>query len=89
MNQPRFLPRIVATLFLAAATLLTFTGASRAHSPIVVSAAVGVPVADGMSWGGFVRYWKGFANRADHVVLVVLLVAATALFIITRGKWLK
>jgi hypothetical protein len=28
-------------------------------------------------------------NRADRVVLVVGVVAAAALFIITRGKWLK
>lgn len=46
-------------------------------------------MADSFSWYGFVRYWRSFANRTDHVVLVVVLVMLTALFIITRGKWLK
>lgn len=48
-----------------------------------------VVVAERISWHGFVRYWRNFANRTDRIVLIVGLVAATALFIITRGKWLK
>jgi len=60
-----------------------------AHSPPAFSAAPAIPMADSFSWSGFVRYWRSYANRTDHVVLVVLLVMAAALFIITRGKWLK
>jgi hypothetical protein len=56
--------------------------ASPPSAPVIV-------VADTANWYGFVRYWKSFANRADRVVLIVAIVAAAALFIITRGKWLK
>jgi hypothetical protein len=55
--------------------------------PVVVSSPV--VFAESVTWYGFVRYWRGFVNRADRVVLVVGLVAAAALFIITRGKWIK
>ncbi len=48
-----------------------------------------VVVAEKISWHGFVRYWRNFAHRTDRIVLIVGLVAATALFIITRGRWLK
>lgn len=58
-------------------------------SPPQIVAASPVVFAESVSWYGFVRYWRGFVNRADRVVLVAGLVAATALFIITRGKWLK
>ncbi len=63
-------------------------------TPVPISSpqvAVASPVvfAESVSWYGFVRYWRGFVNRADRVVLVAGLVAAAALFIITRGKWLK
>ena len=55
---------------------------------VVATAPIpGIILANDFSWNGFVRYWKGFVNRTDHVVLVVVLVAAAALFIITRGKW--
>jgi hypothetical protein len=56
---------------------------------ITAMPAPALPLADSFSWHGFMRYWKGFVNRADRVVLVVVLVAAAALFIITRGKWMK
>jgi hypothetical protein len=48
-----------------------------------------VVIAERISWHGFVRYWRNFASRTDRIVLIVGLVAATALFIITRGKWIK
>jgi hypothetical protein len=41
-----------------------------------------------MSWQGFVKFWTGFANRADRIILIVSLVMVTALVIITRGKWM-
>jgi hypothetical protein len=81
---PSFLHIALVVFVLAAGS----ASPARANSPAAAS-AVAIPFADSFSWHGFVRYWKSFANRADHVVLVVLLVAATALFIITRGKWLK
>ena len=48
-----------------------------------------LPIADAVSWSGFVRYWRNFVKSTDRVVLMVGIVAAAALFIITRGKWLK
>jgi hypothetical protein len=60
-----------------------------AHSPSVVAAAAPVVFAEAVSWHGFLRFWRSFVNRADRVVLVVGVVAAAALFIITRGRWNK
>ena len=40
-----------------------------------------------ISWSGFVKYWKSFVRGKDRVTMVVALVAALALYIITRGKW--
>lgn len=74
---------------------LTQSAPALASSPLVSAnsrpAVVSSPVvfAESVTWYGFVRYWRGFVNRADRVVLVVGLVAAAALFIITRGKWIK
>ena len=42
-----------------------------------------------VSWYGFRHYWMGFIKNSDRVVVIVALVAASALFIITRGKWMK
>ncbi len=86
---------LVLTLTLALVVLAQFGPAAttaNALSPAVAGSVVAVtplPFADSISWHGFVRYWHGFVNRADRVVMVVGLVAAAALFIITRGKWLK
>lgn len=64
---------------------------SAAHDAphATLRAAPVVVASNGISWHGFVRYWKGFVNRSDRVVLVVALVGAAALFIITRGRWLR
>ncbi len=74
------------------------TLASRSASPAARAAAPSPPVpaqvtvtplfADSVSWNGFSRYWTGFVKNVDRVVLVVAIIAAAALFIITRGKWL-
>jgi len=82
MRHVPFASRPAAALILAA-TLFVGT----AHAAPLPTA--NVAFAESVSAHGFVRYWKGFVNRTDRVVLVVGLVAATALFIITRGKWLK
>jgi hypothetical protein len=87
MHNPRPCPRIVYVALLVAVMLVGSPSSVRA-SP-ALSAPVAIPLADSFSWSGFVRYWRSFANRTDHVVLVVLLVMVSALFIITRGKWLK
>jgi hypothetical protein len=60
-----------------------------ASSPSSVSVAA-VPVfAESVSWYGFRHYWMGFVKNSDRVVVIVAIVAAAAVFIITRGKWLK
>ncbi|MCX7699645.1 MAG: hypothetical protein N2039_02085 [Gemmataceae bacterium] len=75
---------VLALLSLFAAQPLSARAADQ-PTPTVAK----VVVAERISWHGFVRYWRNFANRTDRIVLIVGLVAATALFIITRGKWLK
>ncbi len=79
--------RLLAGLLLIVA-LAGAPAAARGSAPIS-RPAPSLVIAESVSANGFVRYWKSFANRADRVVLVVALVAAAALFIITRGKWLK
>lgn len=80
-------PNTMSHLRPALAALLLSIAFAGAPSP--AAATPPVFAANGISVHGFVRYWKGFVNRTDRVVLVVALVGATALFIITRGKWLK
>jgi len=80
-------------------TLLVFAGlfpvssaARAAPIPHVISPqAQPVPtlVADDVSWQGFSKYWRNWVHGTDRVVVVVAIIAAAALFIITRGKWLK
>ena len=79
--------RLLAGLVLLVA--LAGAPATACGAPPTSRPTVGLVVADSFSFNGFVRYWRGFANRADRVVLIVALVAVAALFIITRGKWLK
>jgi hypothetical protein len=71
----------------SAASVAASPNYAHAH-PLSVSVAP-PPFAATVTWHGFVSYWKGFVHRSDRVVLAVGLVAATALFIITRGRWLK
>jgi len=87
MMDNHALLRLLAGLLL----IVAFAGAPSvaAGSPSNSRPAPSLVIAESVSVNGFVRYWKSFANRADRVVLVGGLVAAAALFIITRGKWLK
>jgi hypothetical protein len=89
MSEMQQRPSIFRVVLLAFVMLGGAADTVRANAPPVISAATGIPIADSFSGQGFIRYWRSFANRTDHVVLVVLLVMASALFIITRGKWLK
>jgi len=54
------------------------------------SAAIAAPpvFASTVSWNGFKHYWMGFVKNSDRVVVFVAIIAAMALFIITRGKWM-
>jgi len=59
-------------------------------SPSPSAAVAASPVfASSVSWYGFKHYWMGFVKNSDRVVVIVALIAALALFIITRGKWMK
>ncbi len=87
MMDNRALFRLFAGLLLLAA-LAGAPQAARGEPPASRPPA-GLVLAESVSSGGFIRYWKSFANRADRVVLIVAIVAAAALFIITRGKWLE
>lgn len=40
-------------------------------------------------WSGFVDHWGKALMKQNGIIMVVLGVGAVALFIITRGKWLK
>ena len=80
-------PVLVAPL-LGLLLLLGSSGRGAASSPLAVAASAPV-FADAVSWYGFTKYWKGFVKNSDRVIVIVALVAAAALFIITRGKWLK
>jgi hypothetical protein len=85
--------RAIGSLLLAACLFLlpsrgSATPAPYVPSPLPANVAV-VPIAESVSWHGFAKYWQGFVNNTDRVILVVGIVAASALFIITRGKWLK
>jgi hypothetical protein len=94
MVNSRTLSMLLSVLVLAAVQFVPAASARAAspppsHSRPALVAASPVVFADSISWNGFVRFWRGFVNRADRVILVVGLVAAAALFIITRGRWLK
>lgn len=40
-------------------------------------------------WAGFTNYWGGALSTVSGVVGIVLVAGVIAVFIITRGKWLK
>lgn len=40
-------------------------------------------------WAGFKHFWGGVFGSVGGIVGIVLVAGALALFIITRGKWLK
>ena len=62
--------------------------APSASSPSQAVVAAAPVFASSVSWYGFKRYWLGFVKNSDRVVVIVALVGASALFIITRGKWM-
>ena len=90
LRWSRTFPILLALgLALASAGPVAASGPSPSPLPASNSTAVSPLVASsGLSWQGFYKYWRHFANRADRVVVIVLGIMAAALFIITRGKWL-
>ena len=40
-------------------------------------------------WQEFLDYWVGALKKQNGIIMVALGLAATSLFIITRGKWRK
>jgi hypothetical protein len=92
MNHPRSSrPSPVWPIIFGLAGVVLFLAPTPAWAAAPDAALTsGSPLfAETFSWDGFVRYWKNYVNRTDHVVQVVFLVALAALFIITRGKWRK
>ena len=87
---------VIQAALIVLSTLAAAAPAAAAH-PSAVVPCMSIPVApdipvcfaSSISWNGFVQYWTGFVRRSDRVVLAVSVVAATALFIITRGRWMK
>jgi hypothetical protein len=81
---------IVLSAFVGLVFLMGAASKSAASSPPHYSAIAPIPVlpASSVSWRGFVNYWRGFVKNSSRVVVIVGLVAAAALFIITRGKWM-
>ena len=64
---------------------------------LLLVAATAAPAAAGSDpgplfagyWGEFVDHWVGKLRQQNGVVMAALGLGAVALFIITRGKWLK
>jgi hypothetical protein len=40
-------------------------------------------------WTGLVDYWQGVFQQQNGIAMGITVVGLIALFIITRGKWLK
>jgi hypothetical protein len=90
-TRSRFVARLAGLLLLAivAATMPSPIRAASPPPPAGISSLNGTPLfAENVSWHAFSRYWTSFVRNADRVLLVVGLIAAAALFSITRGKWL-
>jgi hypothetical protein len=51
--------------------------------------AVPTPAFASSYWVGFKRFWTEYITQVDGVVIIAILVGLAALFIITRGKWVK
>lgn len=43
----------------------------------------------GRYWSGFTTFWGNLFGSAGGVVGIALITGVVAIFIITRGKWLK
>jgi hypothetical protein len=53
------------------------------------SAAETQGVLFGGYWSGFVSHWEKVFSQQDGIAMAIVAVGIVALFIITRGKWLK
>lgn len=85
----RSFPVLIALgITLAAVGPVPASGPPAPQVPLCSSSKPAQLWASALSWQGFVHFWSHFASRADRIVVIVLIVAAAALFIITRGKWL-
>jgi hypothetical protein len=73
------------TLFglVAPAVVLLLTLASPA------AAAEGHGTLFGGYWSGFVNHWQDVFQKQDGIAMAIVGLGIVALFIITRGKWLK
>jgi hypothetical protein len=40
-------------------------------------------------WSGFVSHWEKVFAQQDGIAMAIVAVGIVAIFIITRGKWLK
>lgn len=43
----------------------------------------------GRFWSGFKNFWRGVFGSVSGVVGIALITGLVAIFIITRGKWVK
>lgn len=82
MNANGFLMAFGLAMFLAAAA------PAQAAPAAPVPSASTLLFAEKVTWHGFLKYWKGFAHRADRIVFIVALIGGLALMIIVvGGKW--
>lgn len=72
----RNFPVILAALVFV--LLLASPAAAAGPSPVMAS-----------YWSGFIEHWQTVFQQQNGVAMVVVAMGAVALFIITRGKWLK
>ena len=54
-----------------------------------VSASEHHGVVFGGYWGAFLEHWEKVFHQQNGVAVTITVVGIIALFIITRGKWLK
>ena len=69
-------------LFAPAVLVLALTAAPAAAAPSPAPLFAGY-------WHDFIEHWGGALKQQNGIIMVALGVGAVALFIITRGKWLK
>ena len=80
MTRRTAFSRLFAPAVLAVA--LTATPALATPSPAAAPLFAGY-------WHDFIEHWGGALKQQNGVIMAALGVGAVALFIITRGKWLK
>jgi hypothetical protein len=72
----------IVLVVLVVSGLLAFAGPAGAMEP-------GATLLGSSYWQEFQDHWRGIFKRQDGVGMLIVVVGAVALFIITRGKWLK